>query len=491
MGGGALNDKWGPMQPIPLPLPVVSAPGQRPHESAGRLINAYAERLANGAPAEFVRRRVPGVMQFASTAQTGNRGQIIVGNTLYAAFSGAVRRFDSAGTETTVGNLSGTRKVFWARNTKSPTPDLVVVDPDNGAFTVTAGSVSSLSVPSAPNSVCFLDGYFFFTTGAGACYASGLNSTTINALDVAIAQTKPDGLYRAIAFGDLYLCGDGSIEIYRNTANPTAFPFTRAYSIPKGILGPNAVSGYEDGFGKGLYFVGDDKFVYTLNGYTPVRISTPDVDRAIETYVQGGGSVNNIEMFPYIHAGHSCLALKSPSWTWVFDLDTQWWHERKSYGLEYWRATGAINAFGKWLAGWDNSGKLVEITSAARDELGDPLRFRVESAPASDFPNSVSIAQAMFDMTRGVGIATGADPMQTDPTVELSWSKDGGYSWSAPILRKLGAQSVVSPKPLAVAKVGMSTPAGVRFRIDVTDAVDVGLLSASLLPEVRRAVARA
>lgn len=479
------------MQPIPVPLPVVSAPGQRPNESAGRLINAFAERLANGASSEFVRRRVPGVKQFSTSAAVGNRGQIINGNTLYAAFSGVVKRYDSAGVETAVGNLVGTQKVFWALNNKTPTPDLVVVDPDNGGSIVTTVSVAAWTTPAAPNSVCFLDGYFFLTTGAGECYASDLNATTINALNKTVFQQKTGGLLRSVPFGDLYLCGPKGIGIYRNTANATGFPFTLSYTIPKGLIGRYAITGFEDGFSKGVYFVGDDKFVYVLNGYSPVKVSTADVDRAIESFIQGGGSADTIEMFPYVFAGHSCIVLKSSSWTWVLDVETQWWHERKSYGVERWKAIASVNAFGKWLAGWEGTGTIVEITTAARDELGSPLRFRVESSPAANFPNSLSIAQAMFEVTRGTGIATGTDPVQTDPDVEISWSKNGGVNWSAPIVRKIGRQAIVNRKPVTVTKVGMSTPAGLRFRIDVTDPVDIELLSASLLPEVRRAVARA
>lgn len=472
---------------VAIPFPVTSAPGKTRHESAGRLINAYQEQLIGGARAKNSWKRAPGLRRFATTAQTGYRGSILVASTLYSAFSGNVTRFDSSGTPTSVGTLAGTAKVFWARNNKTPTPDIVVVDPDNGASIVTAGSVTAYADPDlpAPNSVCFLDGYFFFTTGDGRCFNSDLNDTGVSGSFIT-CEGKPDSLLRAIPWSQLYLCGSGSIEVWQDTAEPSpAFPFTRSIVIPRGIIGRNAISGYEDGLGKGLIFVGDDRVVYALAGYRPQKISTPDVDRAIGDYIEGGGDANNIEMFPYVIGGHSCIVVKSPSWTWVLDLDTLHWHERKSYLIAYWRSVGAVNAFGKWIGGDTASGNLLDITETKRDEDGSPLVWQVESGPVTAFPNRMAVGQASFDIAQGVGIATGSDPTQTDPVVSIEWSDDAGTSWSIPRIRKLGRQSE-QPRGVKVTRCGSTKAEGRRWRLTVSDAVDVALtggdMSAKVLP---------
>lgn len=472
---------------VAVPWPVSSAPGKRPHESAGRLINALAEPLVNGARGQYGWRRAPGLRQFATTAHSGDRGRIVVGNDLYSAFSGTVSRFTSAGVETSVGTLAGTKKVFWACNNKSPTPDIVVVDPDNGASVVTSGSVADYPDPDLPavNSVCFLDSYFFFTTGDGRCFASGQNDTTINALDEVGAEGKRDGLLRAVAFNDLYLAGQKSIEVWRDTAEQTGFPFSRSTVIPKGLLSPYAMTGHEDGFAKGLIWLGDDGCVYALNGYAPTKISTPDVDRSVAAFKEAGGDVTTIEMFPFVAGGHSCVALTCSAFTWVFDIDNIHWHERASYGLNYWRATGAVSAFNKWICGDASSGKLADITDTVGNELGNPLAFIMESGPVSAFPNNVAVSMATFAMARGVGIATGSDN-QADPSAEISWSDDGGVSWKNPRIRKLGPQSVVSRNPIRVSKTGRTTNEGRRWRVVVTDDVDVIFTGADMLAEPRQ-----
>jgi hypothetical protein len=471
-----------------IPFPLNSAPGKTPHECAGRMINACWEPLQQTARAERAWRRAPGIVQFGTSGFTGHRGSLLVNSTLYSGFSGKVVSHTSAGgAGTLVGNLAGTKKLFWARNRKTPTPDVLVVDPDNGAFQVTSGSVTSFNaggVLPAINSLCFLDGYFFFTTGDGRCFASALNDTTVNALTFISTESKPDGLIRAFAYTDLFLCGTDKIEVWHDTAEAApGFPFSRLTIIRKGLLGPNTVSGFENGIDKGVIFASSDHKVYALDGYTPREISTPDVVRAIESYIAGGGDLNAIEMFPYVIGPHSCVVLQSPAWTWVFDIDNPQWFERQSYQAVCWRATGAYKAFDKWIAGDNKTGNLVTITESALDEVGDPLAFIVESGPVQDFPNQMAVMQATFDMAQGVGIATGVDPVQTDPVVEISHTDDG-LVWSPSRIRKLQRQSE-APKPIKLTKCGSTGIEGRRWRIRSTAAVPVVLTGGDQSQELR------
>jgi hypothetical protein len=477
------------MPDAPIPFPVTSAPGKNVHDSAGRLINCSAEDLVNGARSQTVWRRTPGLTAFKLAAVSGWRGGLVVGGLLYAAFSGSsgkVYNYTSGGVETLMGNLPGTRKVFWARNNQSP-PDVVVVDPDNGARQVTTAP-SVIAYPDAdvgsPNSVCFLDGYFFFTNGAGMVLASDINSTNINPLNFINVYGNPGGLFRAIPFGVLYLMGSTTIEPWQNTANPEGFPFTRVTVIPRGLLGRYAVTGWEPGFGKGLYIVGDDRKVYSLQGYTPVAVSTPDVDRAIASYIDGGGDNDSVELFPYVERGHHYVVLRMPTSTWTFSLDTLRWHERQSYLQQTWRAYGAVNAFGKWLAGDTTSNNILQITEQVQTELGQDIPFDIYSGPVTAFPNRLRVSQATFDIARGVGMATGTDPIQTDPRIYISWTDDAGMNWSNPVERKLGRQAR-NVAPVRVNRAGYTKDQGRRWRLTVYDPVQVELTGGKMSAELR------
>jgi hypothetical protein len=200
------------MPPLNIPFPLSTAPGAFNQEESGRLINCYAEPLGKtemsskgmGTPL-VVWRKSPGMSLFGVATHPNFRGGLLAGATLFTAWTEKAATFISDGTETVLaGTLSGTEKVFWARNNKTPTPDVVCVAPSTGAYIVTASAVSSYSDTdvdiAVPNSVGFLDGYFIFTYGSGKMQASGLNATTINPADFTTEQSKVGGLLRGLPY---------------------------------------------------------------------------------------------------------------------------------------------------------------------------------------------------------------------------------------------------------------------------------------------------
>jgi hypothetical protein len=191
------------LDPVPFPFPPVIGAGRVTTRKRGQIINCYAEPLGRDveakkgmAPPAVVWRKSPGLSLFGASGQTGFRGSILVANTLYAAWSGKVSTFTSGGVETLLtGALTGTEKVFFARNNKA-TPDVVCVAPGTGAFSVSSAAVSSFADidVGAPNSVCFMDSFFIFSYGDGTLQASGQNDVTIATTDKTQAQSKPGGL---------------------------------------------------------------------------------------------------------------------------------------------------------------------------------------------------------------------------------------------------------------------------------------------------------
>jgi hypothetical protein len=471
------------MTAIGIPFPLSSAPGDTPRESAGRLINCYAEPLGKDvnakkgmSPPAVVWRKTPGLSRFATSTNVTFRGMQLVNNTLYAAWSGKISSFNSAGAETTLtGTLIGTDKVFFARNNKVPTPDLVCVSPSNGGVIVGASSVSDWSAAGSPNSVSFMDGYFLLTYGDGTIQASDLNATTINTLNKTTAQSKPGGLTRGLPFnGQFYVLGPVFGEVYADTANPTGFPFTRSYTLQRGLLSPYAAAGHEDGFGSALLWVADDNSVVMANGTpNPTKVSPPDLDRLIA----GVTNKTTLEASVYISGGHPRWRLTSASFTWEFDLGTQKWNEVKSYQKTRTRGISGHSAFGKWLVGDTDANQILYIDGSTYDEVGNPLQFQLESGPVINFPNRTKVARADFDFVTGVGIATGPDPIATRPKVAISWSDDGGITWSTELVRELGAQA--TPQRITVLRTGQTGVQGRRWRLNVSDPVYVALLGAS------------
>lgn len=465
------------MAPVPIPFPLSSLPGQNPYESAGRLVNAYSAPLQEGAPGPAVRRRAPGLATFGTSGgYTGFRGSLLSGSNLFSAWNGHLVYHTSAGgAATLVGTLAGTGKCIFARNNNTTPQNIVVTE--NGAFVITTTTITAY--PDAdlpqPNAVCFKDGYFFFTIGDARCFASGLNTTAVNALDFTTCEAKSDTLLRPVPFGDwLILFGTLSTEFYINTANETGFPFTRSFVLPRGLISAHAVAGHDDGFGHALIFVADDCGVYQITGYSADKVSPPDLDTRIAAVV-AAGNASDLEAMIYVVDGHPMWQLSCDDWTWTLDLNSKQWHERQSYGILRSRMSMSVRAFNKWLCGDTTAGNVAEISAATYMELGSPLVYRVESGLVRGFPANIRVARADFDIVRGVGDATGTDPIATDPQALVSWSDDGGVNWSVPLKVKLGRQQRTE-RPLRLNRLGQAREQGRRWRIDVSDPVYVGLI---------------
>jgi hypothetical protein len=191
-------------------------------------------------------------------------------------------------------------------------------------------------------------------------------------------------------------------------------------------------------------------------------------------------------MCSYISRGHSFIELSSTTWTWVYNINNQKWHEKKKYLGTRSRITTTHYAFSKWLCGDADTGNVQQITNTSALDVDEPLVCEVWSAPVEEFPARVRVASAWFDFAVGVGQASGTDPIATDPTVEISWSDDGGQTFSTPRQRKLGRQSLGLTR-IRVNQCGQSGSQGRIWKITMSDPVHFGLMGGKMSAELRAA----
>lgn len=466
---------------VDIPLPITTAPGSRPGEGAGRLINCYAEQLQGGARAPYARRRVPGLRAMAVSEHLGMRGMHFYNGVLYVALAERLLKVELVLGDYAIsdlGSLPGTGRVTFARNNKAPVPDILCVT-ENDVYVVENDvpptSLGDGDLPQ-PLTVCFLAGYFIFAIRDGRVFFSGINDTTISALDFGKAENRPGGILGAYPYGELLLlCGPSSIEVWQNAGNATGSPFSRASVIPRGLASTFAIAGFEDGFAT-IAFVADDNGVYLLSGgYTPTKISTPDLDRLIEAVADK----STIDVTVAVTGGHNWIAVTGPDFTWVFEVNTGLWHERASYLSGRWRAVCSAQAFGGWVTGDRETGQIWRLDPDYMKEGSEPLIKTVYSQPASGFPNRVAISRADFDFIMGQAKISGDEPIDTDPVCLISWSNDGGVSFGVPVKRSLGQIGRFGNR-VTVNRTGMAGVYGRVWRIDISDPVYAALLSGSM-----------
>jgi hypothetical protein len=330
-------------------------------------------------------------------------------------------------------------------------------------------------------------GYLMFGYGNGDIQSSDLNDTNLNTLNKARTESNPDGVSRIISYnGQMYVFGEKTVEVWGDPVNTSGFPLTRiGFNIVPGLKAPFAIAGYSPEFGNPFIWVGNDNTVRQLNGYSAEKVSTPDLDRLIAGVVTPD---TNLRACCYVAGGVAFWELTSTDeteWTWVYNLSNKTWHERKANLLDRSQFKCSVPAFGEWLVGSSETTDLMAIDHTLHEEAGEPLTAVIESGPVKDFPNRQRITRADFDFTPGVGLATGTDPMQTDPSVLIEVSQDGGYSWPVSWVRKLGRQAETSWRTY-VLNAGLAGDEGARWRLTVSDAVHVGLTGGSMETEVQK-----
>lgn len=150
---------------VAIPFPISTSPGQKPQEGAGRLVNVFAEPRGEGLGPVW--HRAPGSITFATTANSNFRGGLQVGTTLFAAWTNTIKTVTSGGVVSNLDTLTGTDKIFIARNNNA-TPQVVIVCND-GPFIYDPLGPDLDSYPDAdigsPTCVCCHLGFFIFEIG--------------------------------------------------------------------------------------------------------------------------------------------------------------------------------------------------------------------------------------------------------------------------------------------------------------------------------------
>jgi len=437
------------MPGTPFPLAKSSTPGSRPGEGEGRYFNCSPVIEGD----RFYVRRTPGLAKLLTTGGSAPfRGGIDINGVKYVVLGTTVYKITGTTPTALTGSIPGSDGVTLARNNKVTdgvsTPDVVAVRESGGAYVISTTAVSSYpdaDLPSNVNSVTFLEGFLLFSIADGRYFASELNSTDINALSFATAESRSDGLRRVIVRGNIsYAMGETTIEPWKNIGT-SPFPLQRSPTVMQvGLLTTMAVAGFEDSWNAPTFFVSSDRRVMALAGYETSPVSTPDVERFLSA-----STASTVEVSAYVWKGRSFIAVSSDAGSWVYDVTAKGWHERGSTGATRWRAKLSFVSSGQWVFGDVLSGDLL-VMSDTLTENGAAIGGFVQTGPLKDFPSRIATKLS-------------ADFTEAAITIYVSWSHDGGKTWSTELQRSI---TDAEKWPMAVANLGLSTQAGIiaKFR---------------------------
>ena len=376
---------------------------------------------------------------------------------------------------------TGTAPVFFTDN---GTHMILSVDGVGYAYTLATDTLAPLPLtgPQTFGRVAYLD-YRILTNepGTSRFWYSDLGDATVwPALNFYTAEARADPLVTLfVDHSEVLLLGTQTTELWRPTGDALA-PYTRSSSvfIEQGMAAPASVVAANNTF----YFLGGSARgqgpIWRLDGYTPRRVSTAAVETAMGTMDTVGDAV----AFSASWGGHSWVGWYFPSGqqTWLFDTNLESWTQLVDLA-----ADGSLDAFRSYTHAYSAGEHIWGDRTHGQIYLWDEHFFLYGDAPiyrARITPHirkeqdRVRYAKFGLLLEAGIGLDGGAIP-GTDPQVMLSYSDDGGKSFSYPRSRSMGkigqgAQQVIW-RQLGIARSRV-------FRVVVTDPVPVAFLGASV-----------
>lgn len=415
---------------------------------------------------------------------------VVSGNTVYKILSidGGATWFTttigtmttSSGTVTAAGAQIDAGVVIFVDGTTNYVYHRFLLDGLYVEFFQTFDDAGLVGVPTASH-VVWVDGYFIFNSvGTSQFYVSDWSSLNVDPLSFASAEADPDNITAILVNNrNVIFFNEESTEIWADAGNAD-FPFERISGgfIEKGIAAPFSAAKI-DGM---VFWLGRDYsgqgIVYASNSLLPQRISTHAMESTIANYA----SIKDATGFTYQSNGHVFYVLNFAEGTWVYDYSTKLWHERaylNAGALE--RHRGDHHAFipdisQHWVGDYAN-GKIYNLTDAKKtDEDAVICRKRVFPHASTGlkwgFHNSLQI-----DMKVGIGLDGGVQG--SNPQAVLTWSDDGGRTWSNESMAALGAGVIGEfKKRVLYRRLGKSRDRVYDFTI--TDPVDVVLMNAEI-----------
>ena len=392
-----------------------------------------------------------GISQILTTGviEQVNRGMHVKAGKPYFLNGTNLVRIDSSidgfGVETftsvVLGTIAGTERVSMADNGK----ELMVLVPGGNAYIIdeTSGTpfiqitAPGFTSSGAPQIVVFIDSYFVCSTDSKKFIRSDSNQGTVwNALNFFTAESDPDDIVGLQVYNNkLFVLGSEVTEEFNN--NGGIFQRT-GFFIDKGCFAKFSTIATNNSF---MWIGGgtnESPAIWTLNGNTPVKISTTAIDSALQDF-----SLEEIQQafaYSYAQNGAYFVGFSLPTRTFEINTITGKWNERTSQIINSkgftevirWRVNSLGTAYNRVLCGDSQDGRIGSIEVDTYTEYDGEIIGVFTTQVISDLGNSLIISQLEATFEAGVG-----DANTPNPKVRISIANDG-KSFGNELTREIG-----------------------------------------------------
>lgn len=311
-----------------------------------RTVNLFTERTApgTGKTATYLR-GTPGVRPRLSCLDQPVRGLFYQDGRAFAVAGARFVELFESGLVTNRGTVDeDTLPASFASNGSAGNQVLVISAGKGYIFDLLANTLSAAlgaDFPADASMCAFMDGYFLvLIKNSRRFQISALeDGTSWDALDVAERSEGSDNIVSMIRnHREIWFLGSQTTEVWYDNGDPL-FPFApiQGVFLETGCAAPFAAVRADNTV---VWLDQDERgagLVRRADGYTPVRISTYAVEKALAT-----ASDTNLALavaFAEVTQGHTFYWLYVPelTTTWVYDSSEGLWHERA-----IWNATDCV-----------------------------------------------------------------------------------------------------------------------------------------------------
>jgi hypothetical protein len=447
-----------------------------------RLINLYVEESSNQ-KGVYTLYSMPGLRQVALLPSgpvrglyeaTNGRVYAVTSTTLFEVFEGWT--FLTRGT------------VHTGTDPASMVDDgqylIITVDGFGYSFEFATDTFANLPLtgPLLFGQVVYLDGYILSNEPGTrrVWYAEPLNPVVWPGANVLQAEGRADNTVTLLSdHSQLWIFGTQTIELWDTTGNSLA-PFARNASafVEQGCETPWSAVALDNS----VWWLGGSPRgegpVWTTKGYEPARVSTHALESAMSTMPTVGDAI----AFGARHGGHAwyVISFVSGGQTWAFDSATQSWNELVTLADDgsflAFPCYTHCPAFAEHLFGDRETGKLY-IWDPAYGFYGDKPMYKERTAPhIRNDQQRIRYSKFELVMETGIGLDAGVVP-GSDPQVMMSYSDDGGHTWSQRRFRSAGKIGATNQQ-IVWRQLGQSRQRA--FRVAISDPVFVAILGATI-----------
>lgn len=437
--------------------------------AAENRLNCFYEIRKDETGVRVIVRGTPGSYPLYALPTGPVRGMRVVGDILYVVAAGFLFSVTTAGVIAKVANMpTTTGRVSMSDNYVQ----ICIVDGTGGyIYDIGAGTLTTISDINFPNgctTVTFLSGRFitekpltreFYVSAA----LDGLVWTASSLPIYATKEQYSDLLSAVDSFnGVLVLWGTGSTEYWQD-AGLTPEPFQK-------ITGTTQTYGLAAKYSRAivnneLIFLGvagqGGVSVFSITGYQPTKISTPDVEDIIATMALSYDITDAVAM-TYSVSGHDMYQLTFPTAdkTLLYDCTTKLWSIAQT-GVLAGRHYGDISVvFDQKNVFCDSTTEnLYSMSTVAYSDDGNVIVHQVTTKHIRNGSNEFSITELQLQMD------TGDVPQGADYHISMAVSRDNGRTFGSDRTRTVGRVGQYSTPRVKWDRLGSARDFVLRFTL--------------------------